>query len=463
MNSLIGREKELEWLEGLFSKSGPGTCAIYGRRRVGKTALLTQFCRDKHAFFFTASQGATKEDTLRNFTETMSLFAGRDTLASETFSGALRTFRELIGGRKTVMVIDEFPYLTQSVPGAASDLQAFIDRGMENTNLFLIVCGSSISSMKSELNDKEKPLMGRFMNRTELKPLPFVECRKFHKDISDTENMALYMMLGGIPAYHIMTEGKTFREAVTDGFLGAFPQLSEEAVSIIYRELSQSDDVIKILDAVAGGAVVQKEIAEKTGISQPQCSNHLNSMEFLGILERETPMADSPKRPVYHISDSLLSFYFSLIRRRLALTGGADPDVAYERLEHTIDSHLGHEFERVCRNYLASQIPCLSIGRWWGRIGDEDMDIDIVAIVTDGKTDCSLFAECKYSKWETEKSVLEKLRYRSEYVRGLMNRRYVLFSKSGFDRGLTDYAEAEGVTLVTVEQMYNGAVDWRIF
>lgn len=463
MESFVGREKELEWLDRLFSTPGPATCAIYGRRRVGKTALLTHFCRNKHVFFFTAAQGATKEDTLRNFTETMGLFAGRDVERAETFSGALRVLRELIGDRKTVMVIDEFPYLSQSVPGAASDLQTFIDRGMDGTNLFLIVCGSSISSMRSELDDKEKPLMGRFMNRTELKPLPFAECRKFHQNLSDADNMALYMILGGIPAYHRMTAGRTFREAVTEGFLSGFPYLSEEALSTVYRELSPAEDMIRILDAVAGGAVVQKEIAEKAGISQPQCSIYLSSMEFLSIIEKDVPMADSPKRPVYRISDRLLSFYFSLIRRRPALAGGTDPETAYERIEHIIGSHLGHEFEKVCRDYLASQVPCVKIGRWWGRIGDDDMDIDIVAVATDGRMDCSVFAECKYSKWETDKGVLEKLRYCSEYVKGMMNRRYVLFSKSGFDKDLLDRAAAEGVTLVTVEQMYSGTVDWRLF
>jgi hypothetical protein len=152
-----------------------------------------------------------------------------------------------------------------------------------------------------------------------------------------------------------------------------------------------------------------------------------------------------------------------VIRKRPALASGADLEVAYERLEHIIDSHLDHEFEKVCRNYFVSQIPCVEIGRWWGRIGDEDMDIDIVAIATNGKTDCSVFAECKFSKWETEKNVLDKLKYRSEYAKGLMNRRYVLFSKSGFDRSLMETAEADGITLVTVEQMYDDTVEWRIF
>ncbi|MCL1810778.1 MAG: ATP-binding protein [Methanomassiliicoccaceae archaeon] len=463
MEPLIGREKELDWLNGLFSKRGPETCAVYGRRRVGKTALLTQFCADKEAFFFTASQGSTEEDTLRNFTEAMGLFAGHDVGGAKTFSGALRKFGDLIGERKTVMVIDEFPYLTRSLPGSASDLQAFIDRGMKSTNLFLIVCGSSISAMRSEIDDKEKPLMGRFMNRTELKPLPFSECRKFHTGLSDTENMAFYMVLGGVPMYHRMTEGRTFEEAVTDGFLSGFPFLSEEALSIIYRELPRSDDILKILDAIAGGAVVQKEIVEKTGIAQSLCSIHLSSMEFLGIIGKDTPMANSPKRPVYRIHDSLLSFYFSLIRKRPAFAGGADPKVAFERLEQMIDSHLGHEFEKVCREYLASKIPCVEIGRWWGRIGDEDTDIDIVAIATDGKMDCTVFAECKYSKWAVERSVLEKLKYRSQYAKGTMNCRYVLFSRSGFDKDLQERAEAERTTLITLEQMYDGGIEWRIF
>jgi hypothetical protein len=117
----------------------------------------------------------------------------------------------------------------------------------------------------------------------------------------------------------------------------------------------------------------------------------------------------------------------------------------------------------VCRNYLASQVACVSIGRWWGRIGDDDTDIDIVAVVTDGKNDHSVFAECKYSKWKMERPAAEMLRYRSEYLKGMMNRKYVLFSKSGFDAELTEYSETENITLVTVSDMYNGTVNWRIF
>lgn len=463
MDPLIGREDELNWLGRLYSKTGHNTCAIYGRRRVGKTTLLTEFCKDKNSFFFTASEKATKEDALASFIETMELFSGHEAGKVKSFSGALRALKEIIGEKKTVVVIDEFPYLVDSVPGSASDLQVFIDRMMSGTNIFLIVCGSSISSMKKELDGKEKPLMGRFMNRTELKPLSFVDCRKFHAELSDVENMSLYMILGGIPLYHKMTECMSLREAVIDGFLSGRPQLSEEALGIVYRELSPADDMIKILDTIARGSTVQNEISDKTGISRSQCSKYIASMEFLGIVEKKIPMANSPKRPVYRISDHLLSFYFSVIRRRPALTSGADPGVAYERMSQIIDSHLGHEFEKVCRNYFASKIPCVKIGSWWGRIDDSDTDIDIVAVATDGKIDYSVFGECKFSKWKMEMNTFETLENRSEWVKGMMNRRYVLFSKSGFDREMADYAKTGNITLATTEQMYGDTVEWRIF
>jgi AAA+ ATPase superfamily predicted ATPase len=456
MDKFIGRNTELDFLERLYDGPDSKTCAIYGRRRIGKTALIEEFCKDKKVLFFSAVEG-TLEINLDRFENVLKKLGVKITNKPKNLSEFLYLLRPAFGTEKLVIVFDEFPYVSAADRPASSDLQVFIDHELKKMNALLMICGSSIGAMKEEMDGAKRPLFGRFLNRIKLAPLSFIECREFHPDFSDEDNMSLYLITGGIPMFYDMMPGNSLDMCIKNAFLRPVSPMCEEALSTVYRELSPSGAHISVLSAIANGATQLKTIAEKCHFSEPLCSGYISNLIFLDLVEKVTPMGNAPKRPVYRVSDNLLSFYLTVIVKKLPILKGTDTNSAYHSLKHDIDIYMGHAFEYACSEFIMRNHPCRDIGKWWGRVGSSDTDIDIVAVIAKDEVDVTLFAECKYSSGKVGLSALTTLKIRSEYATGFMNRRYCLFSKSGFSEDITEYAETYGISLITVEQMYSGA------
>ncbi len=449
MEKFVGRTIELEALEKRYSRPGSGTCAIYGRRRVGKTTLLNKFCENKQKLYFSGINGSLTSN-LESFSKSLSDFTGNIEPVPKTFLDFLDQIKKIPTDKKTVLIFDEYPHLTKTKDGIDSMLQHFIDLVLPNLNIFLIICGSSIRAMRECLENKDKPLFGRFTGPMEIKPLSYKECKNFHPNLSNEENLKLYMIAGGIPLYHKYLDGKSSKEAIINEFFGPYAELRSAAESTVIRELSPSSSYSDILMKIAGGSVRPKEISEKTGISEPLCNRYLKNLEFLDLVEVVTPLGNAPKKPTYRIKDNLLMFHFNVIVPNMSLIQSADPEITYERLKQTIDTFYGFAFENVCSEYVKGKYECRKIGKWWGRVEDEDVDIDLVAIVTDGKIDRTLFGECKFRNAPTTEKTLSTLKNRSEYVKGLTNPNFILFSKSDFSDELSD----KDVTLVTLNNLY---------
>lgn len=454
MEGFVGRSRELANLNAIYGRPGLQTCAVYGRRRVGKTTLLKEFCKDKDALFFVAVED-TDASNAKQFDAALSFYSGMDFSGSVTMMESLDKIKSIAGKGRLVIVIDEYPYLADSAGYVSSVLQRLIDNDLSECDMMIILCGSSISAMRDEIDGSKKPLFGRFLNRMEILPLPFTECRKFHPKMSNIDNLALYMAVGGIPLYHKMLEGETFEECIKNAFLGTYSPLRNEVSGMIMRELSPNDVHSSILSAMAGGATRKKEISEKCGISLQLCTKYMDNMQFLGMIELVEPMGNSPKRGVYRIRDYLLDFHHTVIKPNAAFIEGTDPDISFQRIEQIISTYMGKAFEKVCLEYVLSAFPCRSAGRWWGRAEDEDVDIDIVAVVTDDNSDITLFGECKYSSKKIGFGTADTLIRRSGYVKGLQNPRYVIFSKAGFEEGLEDRVPGT-MHLVTVDDMFSG-------
>ncbi|MDR3282875.1 MAG: ATP-binding protein [Candidatus Methanoplasma sp.] len=454
MNEFIGRQVELSRLESLYASPNgiDRTCAIYGRRRIGKSALIEKFCEGKRAVYVPC----VYDSDIRN----AALLCGamrpyREGLPdSARFSDALDALWDVCREAKTVVVFDEYPYLAQSMRGASSEMQRFIDQCIFKTDSFLILCGSSIKIMRSELEDYSRPLYGRVMNRIEVGPISLKESKLYHPGMSDIDVMKTYLTVGGIPLYHRLMNGKSYRDSMMRCFLGRDGVLAEEAPAIISRELSPASTHMDILSVMAGGATSVKEIAEKAGITQSLCSKYIKNLCFIGIAERVNPMANSPAAPVYKIRDSLTRFYFELIDCRKGMFATESKSIAFNRLAHDLDSFFGIEFEKTCVEYVKRNYACMNVGSWWGWDGKEVSEIDLVAKITDGRTESMLVGECKF--WQKKvvgEGVFRTLKRRAELVKGLFNVRYVLFSASEFDEGL-EYLEQNGdVTLVGLEDL----------
>jgi len=206
---IIGRDAELSYLENLWDQRGLVTCCIWGRRRVGKTSLLREFAKGKRTLFMQGIRGSYYEN-LSSLSLDISEFLGKEIPQAPDLSHLMRTIEEICREGHTLIVIDELPYLLESAPQAASVIQKSLDGGLKELDCMFVICGSSISVMRRETENADKPLYGRFENRKQIKPLSIEVCRGFHPGMDDETALRWYCTVGGIPYYHLNTDGKDY-------------------------------------------------------------------------------------------------------------------------------------------------------------------------------------------------------------------------------------------------------------
>lgn len=460
MKTFIGRERELSYLEELYSTKGVKTCAIYGKRQVGKTALIQKFCEGKRSLYIQFNNASMYEN-LKSFKINISDFLGHDVGDFDSLGEYMDVIKRICEREPTVVVFDELPYLISEYPASASILQAFIDVGITKTETMVIICGSSVSIMMEEINNVNRPLYGRFMSRIELNPMSLRETIQFHPGMSDMDIVRTYLIVGGIPKYHNLMDKDTFEESFIDCFLGFKHTLLDEGANICSEGLTPLRDYTSLLTCISDGAVRQNHMADKLGLSRVTVKNRLDRLESLGIVERVNPMFDSPSKPVYRIRDNMVAFHYRVISNNEPLFRNhlKSPEDRFERLRNTVNTFMGLMFEDVCKAYVEEEYITEDIGRWWGRVDEEDVDIDVAAYIYDGHATRTMLAECKFRNKPTGFGTLNELQNRADGIHGLKNTFYVLFSASGFTSELEEYAEDNGIVLVDLKGLLGRNVE----
>jgi AAA+ ATPase superfamily predicted ATPase len=459
MDGFIGRREELAYLEGLYSQKGPKTCAVYGRRQIGKSTLLARFCEGKRHIAIQFSN-LSEYENMSYLRSAISDFLGREMPDAESFSDIMRILAGICREEKTVLVFDEYPYALQSAPYLPSVIQRFIDRDLAGTESMVVICGSSMGMMLDETQRTDRPLYGRFMNRLMVEGIPLEESREFHENMDIGDFLRAHMTVGGVPKYHSMMDADTYAGCVDKCFIKRTAPLRDEAASIIRSELSPASVYSGIVACIGDGATRQMEIADKTGIDRAECSRRLGDLEGLGIVERLHPMLGAPKRPIYRIRDNLVAFHYEVLRKHAPMLDGAGGDGEKHRaMAHDIDTFLGKRFEDLCRGYIERTRLVKEIGKWWGRVWMEDTDIDIVAKIIDGNNRVyPLLCECKFTKDPMGVGVFHNLKKKAEALEA-DGAEYALFSLSGFESKLTDLAEKGYLELVDASALLAGRAE----
>ncbi len=460
MIGFVGREGELRQMEYVYGREDLQTLAIYGRRRVGKTALIKRFCEGRPSLIMMAP-GDSPESTMRAFSDAINRFTGRDDRPPGDVRELVEMLSELRADERLVIVIDEFPRLQEVFPGADGDIQWYVDYLLPKQNALFLVCGSSISGMARMLNDGDRPLFERFPVQMRIEPLPYADARLFHPELPEEDRVRMYAICSGMPLCHRVMSGTPVREAVERHLLSDYGLLAREALGALSLEVRPWSDHSRLLANMGGGAASVRELASKSGLSPSQCFSMLKNLEFLGVVTYELPFG-MKRGGRYRIMDGCIRFHCDILGRNEDRLVSEDPSVAYEMLEESIASFYGPAFERVCRQYVADRFRCERVGSWWGtvpmrgpdgrpetcetpdgrRVRTEDVDVDIVALVRDGPHTDLLLGECKFTRRRCGVRELEELVARGESVRkGGHNKRYILFSRSGFTEELEEYLE----------------------
>ena len=448
---IVGRENELSYLSGIYAREGLKTCSVLGRRGVGKSTIIEEFCKGKRHLYIQFVE-SSKPDNLIALNICISEFTGKEVPRYETLTEYFELLGTICREDRTILVLDEFPYIQRWMPEASSVIQRFLDRTVKHTDTMVIICGSVSSVMRAETEDMSRPLYGRFKYRLSVKPLGVGVCGAFHEGMSPEDQTSLYLTVGGIPRYQERMSGSTYEECIMDGYVLGTADMQDAGPQFIRNEIDDASMHIAAVSCIAGGSVSQKEIAEKLGLDSSYCKKILDRLEDTDIIGRVNPMFGAPKRPRYYIRDNVVAFHFCVVNRIVPMiSSGALRD--YTPMKHIIDTYLGQRFELLCRDFIIGQYVVKEIGRWWGRLDSEETDIDVVAKIIDGDgMTRNVFCECKHTGRKVGFGTLNTLRRRVEGLKA-DDPVLVLFSASGFDDDLSEYAEEGGVILIGLEHM----------
>lgn len=458
----IGRERELKTLNNLYQSDKFEFVVLYGRRRVGKTALINAFIDKKKNIYFMGVESNAKQN-LENFSN--SIFEYQTGIQTDTsfasFQAALEFVFQLAEKERIILALDEYPYVARASKSLASTLQMLIDKYKDTSKLMLILCGSSMSYMEDHVLAYKAPLYGRRTAQIKLLPFTFEETCRYLSNMSG-ENLALmYGVVGGTPQYLLqVNDRQSAAENIKNIYLNPTSFLFEEPTNLLKQEVREPATYTAIIAAIAAGSSRMSEISSKVGEDSSVCSLYIKNLISLGIVRKETPYGEKASRKtVYSIEDNMFRFWYRFVLENNSIIARGADELAYKRIEPHLSDYMGKVFEDICSQYLwrlllSGQCPVefTSLGRWWGNnpMTRSQTEIDIMG---EQDKNTALFGECKWTNEKVDLGVLETLIQRSKLFPYQKVHLY-LFSKSGFTKGCMDKAEELGnVTLVTYQDI----------
>lgn len=451
MSKFIDRIDELETLEREYDRDDAAFVVIYGRRRVGKTTLINHFCEDKRSIYFLATEENESENR-NSFKNLVSDKFGNELLASASLTNwepIFKVIAEESRQERLVLVIDEFQYLCKANPAFSSIMQKIWDEILQKENVMLILCGSLINMMTSQVLNYDSPLYGRRTAQIKLKQIDFSYYHEFNEKLSLDDQILQYAVTGGVPKYiNLFTKKKNIYTAIKDNILSTGSFLYAEPEFLLQKEVSEIGSYFSVLKTIAAGNHKLSKIATSLGVPQSNLTTYLKNLIDLDIVEREIPITEEnpekSKMGLYMIKDNFISFWFKFVYPNKSLIESGQMKYVEDKIRmNFIDNHVSYVFEDICRtkvwDLLSEGISFNRVGRWWGA---KDVEIDIVAYDSVG-TDM-IFGECKYSKNKKGLSVLESLQSKAKSVNWKKNSRneyFIIYSKNGFTDDLIKYSK----------------------
>lgn len=362
MNEFVGREKELDLLDDLWEKPLATLLILYGRRRIGKTRLLTHWIRDRHhAGFYWVAEPSSHLDQLRSFSQALYNFQSPDEPAPIDFSYATweQAFTQLsllAKERKIVVFIDELGYLIDVNPNFAGTFQKAWDRSLSTSQIVLALSGSQMSVIQGLL-DYDAPLYGRPTAQMKLPPLSFADTKDYFPSYSAEQRIITYGVWGGVPAYwERLNQSVSPLENVRQQLLPSNALMHEEPRILLQDFLTDMHNYVGIMRSIAGESVTSNRISTRTGLSKGHISKYINVLRGTGFVERATPITEDPaksRRGHYFITDPYLRFYYRFIARFQAQLAMGEQEDVLNQIKTDLSDYLDNSVWReICEEWL---------------------------------------------------------------------------------------------------------------
>lgn len=453
----VNREDELDLLESRFERETAELLVVYGRRRLGKSALVREAIRDRDDAVYWQATEETPDVQLENFVET----AAEVFPVVEDIKRDWEALLRALGRQNGIVVLDEFPYLVESDDALPSKIQRVWDLHLEETSTTLVLVGSSISIMEEKVLSGGSPLYGRRTGTIDLPPLELGDLRAFYPEGDAETIVRTWGVFGGTPYYlRALTPSLSLSENIQSHILSEHGVLHNEPEFLLRTEfgIREPQTYYTILRAIAMGRREANEIADFAGIDSNALGSYLSKLRRLRLVERDIPVTANPnstRKSRYRLKEPLFRFWFQYVYGQedtLVQLG----DDAYEQVvEPTFSDYMGTMFERVCQTALPALVPKTyqGIGYWW----QKRHELDVVGLGSDGTL---VAGECKYTTREMNEGDLADLERSATRVRwtppdgGDPAYHYCCFCRSGFSDGLRETAdERDDVSLFTPREI----------
>lgn len=384
----VNRNDELSALRRWWRGSGR-LAVLWGRRRVGKTALIQHFVRSLTApVIFHTGVGRPAVDELAQLARAVAAafpHPVRD-LATRPYlswADALEDL-ELRSSSRVLLVLDEYPELVAVAPELPGILRALIDRAGRG-RLRIVLCGSAVRHMQ-QLQEERAPLYGRVDLALQVHPFRPHEAAHLLAELPAEDRALVYGLVGGVPLYLSWWDQRDTVERNLRRLVGEpGGRLLAEGQLILATEAADGDLPGKVLHAIAEGRTTYGEIKN---VVRAEPARTIDRLIALSLVQRREPVTESGRgrRPTYAIADNFLAFYLgTLTRYRTEIERGLGASIL-PVLVAGLDEYMGPRWEEMFRDHLrrlavdgALGPGVVAVGPWWSTDGQTEIDAVVLA------------------------------------------------------------------------------------
>ncbi|NOZ71243.1 MAG: ATP-binding protein [Chloroflexi bacterium] len=473
----MDRRRELLALKRFMQQPLAGLMILFGRRRVGKTRLLSYFIEEQsipEAFYWTATTHGEAYQ-LRDFSGALLRYASQfgvtPTGADFSFTNweaAFRFLADAVARAETpqLIVLDEFTYLIRNNAAITSVLQKTWDHHLSHQlHLRLVLTGSLVGMMEREVLSYQAPLYGRATSLLRLRPLPYAALIELFPEREPAERVAIYGVTGGVPAYlELFARAPTFARALQEQFLAPGSIVLTDPALILHEQLQEPQVYESVLSAIASGFHTWKDIARMAGVVESSLGHYLKVLQELELVERGYPVLSRPggRQGRYYVKDHFLRFYYRFIVPHITNIERGYEQAAYNQIRADLRAFMGtHVFEELCREWVIAAAVTNDldfhpevVGAYWRRHRGVGVQLDVVAASKRERK--LLIGEAKWGKRLIGRKVLVDLMKRSQRMPQTgegWDIEYVLFAREGFTEDVRLLADEVGARLITLAEI----------
>ncbi|ELZ83568.1 ATPase (AAA+ superfamily) protein [Haloferax gibbonsii ATCC 33959] len=404
--AFVNRDDELSFLRSRFDRDTAELLVIYGRRRLGKSALVREAIRDRDDAVYWQATEETPDVQLASFVET-----ARETYpVVDDIKRDWESILKTLGRQDAVVVIDEFPYLIESDDAVPSKIQRVWDLHLEQTAASLVLVGSSISVMEEKVLGGGSPLYGRRTGTIDLPPLALADARQLYPTDDPETTIETWSVFGGTPYYlQALTSTASLAENIQTHVLSEHGVLHNEPEFLLRTEfgIREPQTYYTVLRAIATGKREANEIANFAGIDSNALGSYLAKLRRLRLVTRDIPVTANPnatRKSRYRLNEPLFRFWFRYVYGQEGTLAQLGDNAFEELVAPSFSEYMGSMFELVCQNALPSLVPKTyhGIGYWWHK----HHELDVVGLASDGTL---VAGECKYTQREMNEGDLADL------------------------------------------------------